>query len=380
MGRIKVLHICDKFGLRGSTIHGVTRLFTWWFPRYDSTKFDVRLYGIKTPDNATKQMEKEGLSVSFLGKPHIGPSMLHAFVRLIQEEQPHVLHLHGWIAANFGRIAGRMTGVPTIMHEHGVDPRFPGRQRAADRMLSSLTHTAVAVSKSVEDFLVERRFVDPKKIRLIYNGAPLDSFHIADSESIARVRRELNIPESAPVVGAIGRLDTQKGLIHLIQAIPDIHKRVPEARFLIVGDGPKREELETTAQGLGIGNIVTFTGHRSDIATIQSLLRIQTFPSLWEGTPLTVFEAMAMGRAIVSTGVDGLGEVLMDGRSAIIVPPSDSERLAEGITRVLTDEPLFRHLSTGAKEQSAKFDIQHTVDELESLYEELSADANKNRR
>jgi glycosyltransferase involved in cell wall biosynthesis len=110
------------------------------------------------------------------------------------------------------------------------------------------------------------------------------------------------------------------------------------------------------------------------------MLDVQAFPSLWEGTPLTVFEAMAMGRAIVSTDVDGLGEVLVDGRSALIVPPSDSKSLADGISRVLADEPLRNRLSIGAKEGSVEFDIQNTVNDLESLYEELSADAGESRR
>lgn len=380
MRRIKVLHICDKFGLRGSTIHGVSRLLTWWFPRYDRTSFEVKLYGVKTPDNASQSLEDEGLSISFMGKPRLSPSILPAFMRVIREEKPDVLHLHGWIASNFGRIAGRLSGVPSIMHEHGVDPAFPSSQRFADLVLSSLTDTAVAVSQSVQKFLVEQRYVDSGKIRLVYNGAPLDQFRVADPALIASARKDLGIPDGAKIVGSIGRLDTQKGLIFLINAIPEIVKNVPNARFLVVGDGPKKAELEETAKKLGLSEIVCFTGHRSDIATIQSMLDVQAFPSLWEGTPLTVFEAMAMGRAIVSTDVDGLGEILVDGSSALIVPPSNTQSLAKGITRVLTDDALRNRLSSGAKERSADFDIQHTVDDLESIYEELAANGRNSRR
>lgn len=370
MRKLNVIHICDKFGMRGSTIHGVSRLFAWWFPRFDREKFNVKLYGLKHPDASSRALEAEGVEMSYLGKSALDPTVLTTFLSLIKREKADVIHLHGWIAANFGRVAGRLAGIPTIMHEHGVDPSFPVSQRIADKLVSPFNHITVAVSKSVRDFIVANRSVPPWKIRTIYNGAPLEEFSPADPRLVDQAREEFGIPEACRVVGTIGRLDTQKGITYFLKAARRIMS--PDIRFLIVGDGPMRQQLEGEAKDLGLGSNVIFAGHRSDVPIIQSLLDIQVFPSLWEGTPLTVFEALAMGKAIVSTNVDGLGEVLVNGESALVVEPSDPDQLAVGIQRLLYDSDLADQLRVGAIAQSKKFDISQTVRNLESLYEELA--------
>lgn len=371
MEKVKVIHICDKFGMRGSTIHGVSRLLAWWFPRFRRDRFDVKLYGLKHPDSASRALESEGVDLNYMGKTALDPLTLRTFLDVIRREQADVLHLHGWIAANFGRVAGRIAGIPTIMHEHGVDPNFPMSQRTADRMLAPFTHTAVAVSKSVGEFLTYQRSVPPKKIRIVYNGAPIEDFAPADPSLVADARREFGFSPDAPIIGTIGRLDTQKGITYFIAAAGLVLQQMPEARFLVVGDGPKKDALEREAQALGIGPGMVFAGHMSDIPVIQSLLDIQAFPSLWEGTPLTVFEAMAMGKAIVSTDVDGLGEVLAHEESALIVEPRNPKQLADGIIRLLSDRDLAARLADGARTRSREYDIEHTVRNLESLYEEL---------
>jgi len=374
MQPIHVIHVCDKFGMRGSTIHGASRLFAWWMPRFDSERFNVKLYALKRPDSASRALEAQGVRLSYLGKSAFNPGTLASFVGVIRREQADVLHLHGWIAANYGRMAGRLTGVPTIMHEHGVEPNFPKTQRAADFILAGFTHTAVAVSQGVRDFLVNKRFVRPSKIRLIYNGAPIEKFTPADPDAVASEKRRLGIPPDSPVIGTVGRLDTEKGMNYLLQSAKRVLAQFPEARFLIVGDGPKREELEAEARDLGILQSVVFTGYRSDVPLLQSLMDIQAFASLWEGTPLTAFEAMAMGKTIVSTNAGGLGEILEDGRSALVVPTCDPQALSDAITRLLADRSLADKLAANAKMMSRAYDISRTVRKLELLYEELCND------
>ena len=369
MRKLNIIHICDKFGVRGSNIHGVSRLFAWWFPRFDSEKFNVKLYAVKHPDSPSRTLEADGVNMTYLGRSALDPRTLTTFLSVIKREKADLIHLHGWIAANFGRVAGRLAGIPTIMHEHGVDPSFPVSQRIADKLLSPFNHLVVGVSKSVREFIIANRSVPPWKVRIVYNGAPLDEFSPADPKLVAQVRDEFGIPAGCRVIGTIGRLDTQKGITYFLQAAKRLVS--DDIRFLVVGDGPKRQELEDEAMDLGLGSNVIFAGHRSDIPAVQSLLDVQVFPSLWEGTPLTVFEALAMGKAIVSTNVDGLGEVLVDGECALVVEPANPDQLADGVQRVLSDSTLSDQLRAGALTQSKKFDISQTVRNLESLYEEL---------
>ena len=352
-------------------MHGASRLFSWWMPRFDRERFNVKLYALKRPDPSSRALESEGIQVSYLGKSAPNPTTLLAFLRVIGREQADILHLHGWISANYGRIAGRLAHIPTIMHEHGAHPSVPKAQQIADRLLARFTHTAVAVSKAGYDFLVEKRFVKPSLIRVIFNGAPIKEFAPADPDAAAEEKARLGIPPGGPVIGSVGRLDVEKGISYLLQAAKRVLAQVPDARFVIVGDGPKREELEAEAGDLGIRRSIIFTGFRSDVPLLQSLMDVQVFASLWDGAPLTAFEAMAAGRAVVTTSVGGLAEIFEDGRTALVAPPADPQALADAIVRMLTDRALAAELASNAGAASAKYDIAQTVRNLESLYQEL---------
>lgn len=382
MSKIKVVHICDKFGVGGSTVHGVSRLFAWWMPRFDSTRFDVKLYGLKTPDASSRAMEEMGVSLEYLGHTKLSPAILSSFLKVIRDDKPDVLHLHGWIAANFGRIAGRIAGVPTIMHEHGVDARhpdfkFPKSQRMMDFALSPYTHTALAITDAVKNFLVTKRFVSPSKVRVIFNGVPLDEFRPAPAEEIARERERLGILNGSPVIGTVGRLDIQKGVTYMVQASKRILAKYPHTRFIVVGDGPEMQNLIQEAKDLGVDRSFIFTGYRKDVPLLQSVMSIQVIASLWEAASLTVFEAMAMGKPIVSTDVDGLGEILRDGNPAMTVPPGDPVALADAINGLIGNPDMAWDLARRAKDASRKYDVDQSVRNLESLYEELSAGARR---
>lgn len=371
MRKVNVVHICDKFGVRGSTTHGVSKFFANIFPYFDYNTYNVKLYGVKSSDAASRSLEATGISMGYMGHDRLSPTLLQSFLSVIRREQADILHLHGWISANFGRVAGRIAHVPTVMHEHGVDPHFPVAQRIADRIISPFTHTAVAVSQSVRDFLVEKRSVSAGKIHVVYLGVPLADYKPAEAHEVSAVRKELCIPTDMRVVGTIGRLDEQKGITYFLKAAAELATKLPDVHFLVVGDGPKRGELEREAQSLGIAERITFTGHRDDIPAVQATLDVQAFPSLWEGTPITIYEAMAVGKTVVSTTVDGLGEVLADGESALLVPPANPGALARGLHTVLSNSTLAERLAQGAKAQSRKFDISITARNLESIYEEI---------
>ncbi|HEV7501744.1 MAG TPA: glycosyltransferase, partial [Vicinamibacteria bacterium] len=314
-GPIPVLHVCDKFGVAGSSIHGVSRLFSWWFPRY-SARFAPSLVGLKHPEPATRWLGDQGIPVHHLGRGRFDPRILGDLVRVGRERGARILHVHGYAAADFGRLAARRLGAGLVLHEHFADPRMPGYQGLADRALASLTDRAIAVSASTRDFLVRERHVPPERVRLIWNGAPLDEFAPVAPGVARETRRSLGVAEDALVVGTIGRLNEQKGHRFLIEAAPALLASRPRAHVVIVGDGDLREPLQAQAKALGIANRVTFAGHRADVPALLGALDVFCISSTYEGTPLALFEAMAAGKAIVSTAVDGCREVLEDGVTA----------------------------------------------------------------
>jgi glycosyltransferase involved in cell wall biosynthesis len=366
-----VLHVCDKFGIAGATVHGITRLLSWWFPRFDRAAYDCRLIGLRQHDSSAQFLIDRGVPVDCLGKGRFDPSTLTALVRLIRRGRFDLLHLHGYGASDFGRLAGLLTGVPAIVHEHFVDPAMPAYQGLADRLLAGSTRLGIGVSDSVVDFMARQRHMPRERLRMVPNGAPIGDFRPVDEATAAAARSRWGIRADAPVLGAIGRLNEQKGLTYLVAALPLLAAQGLRPQVVLIGDGDLQAKLAAQAMEAGVADQVIFTGFTGDTRALQTLLDIQVFPSLWEGTPLTLFEAMAMGRPIVSTGVDGLGEVLRDGETALMVPARDPAALATAIARLLTDRAAAKRLGAAALAASARYDIQNGVEALQSIYAEV---------
>lgn len=371
---ITVLHVCDKFGVAGSSIHGVSRLFSWWFPRYDATRFRVSLCGLKLPEPASRLLEEQGIPVHHLGRSRFDPRIATDLVSLARARGAQILHVHGYAAADFGRLAARRAGAALVLHEHFADPRMPRYQAWADRLLSPLTDRAIAVSGSTRDFLVRERFVPADRVRVIWNGAPLDEFAPVARGKAEAVRRSLGLGPEAEVVGAIGRLNAQKGHRYLLAAAPHVLARRPQARFLVVGDGDLAEPLRLQARELGVADRVVFAGHRADIPDVLGAIDVLCICSTYEGTPLTLFEAMAAAKTIVSTAVDGCREVLEDGKTGLLVPPAEPDALAGALVRVLEDQDLGAGLAEAARAASSRYDIRSCVAQMQALYEEALAE------
>jgi glycosyltransferase involved in cell wall biosynthesis len=372
--RTPVLHVCDKFGVAGSSIHGVSRLFSWWFRRFDPARFDVSLVGLKREEPASRLLIDEGIAVHHLNRGRFDPRILGDLVALARARKARILHVHGYAAADFGRLAARRAGAALVLHEHFADPRMPAYQGLADRLLAGLTDRAIAVSGSTRDFLVRERHVPAGRVRLIWNGAPLDEFARPPAGARESLRAQWGLDADALAIGTIGRLSEQKGQRDLLAAAAEVVRADPRARFVLVGDGDLRPALEAQAEALGIARRVRFAGHRTDVPSVLAALDVVCISSTYEGTPLALFEAMAAGRAIVSTAVDGCREVLADGRTALLTPPRDPSALAAAILRILADAPLRRQLADAAAAESRRYDIAECVRQIEALYDEVLAE------
>jgi glycosyltransferase involved in cell wall biosynthesis len=373
MKPVGIMHVVDKFGVAGSSISGVTKLFSWWMPRFNTEKYRVQLVGLRAYDDSARELENTGISLRCLERGKFDPGTMLDLMRIIREDNISLIHVHGYGASNFGRAIMRRSDVRCVVHEHFVDPAMPKYQQFSDRLLRSRIDAGIAVSESVREFMIEERCMPSDKIRVIYNGAPLAHFSPSGGEESMLARQSLGIAADEVVIGTIGRLDQQKGLKYLLQAMPEVLAHDPKVKLIIVGDGPLNAELQSLAADLQISERVIFPGFIADIRAIQSIFDIQAFPSLWEGTPLTVFEAMAMSRPIVSTNVDGLGEVLEHGVNAWVVKPRDVDGLLTGIKRLLDDKELRAQLATNAREASRSYDIGETVRQIEQVYEGVLA-------
>ena len=372
-----VLHVCDKFGVSGSSIHGVSRLVAWWFPRYDKERYVPHLAGLKHEDEATRALRAEGVTARMFGRSAFDPRLIQDIGAEIERTRARILHVHGYAASNFGRIAARRAGIPLVLHEHFADPKMPPYQKVPDLFLRNLIDHAIAVSKSTADFLIRDRFVPEDRVNVVFNGAPLDQFAPRSRDEGYAIRAELGLPMAAPVVTTIGRLNAQKGHDTLIAAAAQVVARVPDAKFLVAGDGDLLDVLKAQAAGLGITESIVFAGHRKDIPEILAATDVLCISSNYEGTPLVLFEAMAAGKAVVSTAVDGCREVLQDRKTGMLVPPKDPKKLGDALAAVIEDVPLRARLEKAATIASKRYDISECMRQMQQIYDDLLPKDNK---
>ena len=353
-------------------MHGVKRLFSWMIPRFDRTRYNVSLVSLRKKDLSEETLESMGVDISYLHKSKFDPATLTALLKVMDRQQTDILHLHGYGATTFGRLAGMMRGLPTILHEHANLTDTPWFQKVADRMLAPATDIAIAVSKSTADFVVHARQMPPERVKVVYLGVPLEEFSRTRTvQEVAEARHELGARADEFVVGTVTRLHDSKGNSYLIDAAQAVLRERPKTRFYLFGEGPLRPELEAQAKALGLGDRFVFGGFTRDVARTVSAFDISVFPSLWEGTPLTVFEALAMGKAIVATDADGLVDVLTDEHDALIVPKRDAAALAAAMVRLLDTPEDRARLSVHARVTGRQYDIAAFVRKMEQLYDVL---------
>jgi glycosyltransferase involved in cell wall biosynthesis len=379
--KLNVLQVCDHLGWEGSRMHGVKRLFAWMIPRFDPDRYNVSLVSLRKKDLSEETLESFGVDITYLHKSKFDPATLPALLKVIDRKRIDILHLHGYGATTFGRLAGAMRRLPTILHEHANLTDTPWFQKVADAALEPATDIAIAVSQSTADFVIKARRIPPAKVKVVYLGVPLEEFsRPRPAGDVRAAREELGIAPDDFAIGTVTRLHESKGNTYLVDAARLVLDERPRARFFVVGEGPLREGLEQQAKALNLGGRFVFTGFARDVPRTMSAFDLSVFPSLWEGTPLTVFEALAMGKPIVATDADGLLDVLTDGRDAIIVPKRDARALADGIIRTV-DEPETRaRIGEAAALTGRQFDIAAFVRKMERLYEILHRVSRATRR
>jgi glycosyltransferase involved in cell wall biosynthesis len=369
---LNILQVCDHLGWEGSRMHGVKRLFGWMIPRFDPERFRVSLVSLRKKDLSEETLEQMGVDITYLERGKFDPLTLPALLNVIERKRIDVLHLHGYGATTFGRMAAAIRHIPTVLHEHANLTATPWFQKIADRALEPFTDIALAVSQSTADFVVGARQIGAAKVKVVYLGVPLDEFsRLRSASEIAGARRELGIGAGEFAIGTVTRLHDSKGNSYLVDAAAAVVRERPTARFFLVGEGPLLGDLQAQAASLGLGDRFVFAGFRRDVAGTLSAFDLSVFPSLWEGTPITAFEALAMGKAIVSTDADGLLDILTRDRDALIVPRRDAAALASRIVWAMDHPDERARLGAAARETGRRYDIDAFVRKMERLYQLL---------
>ncbi len=378
MNKITVLHFCEHFGGSEASLHGVARGFQWWIPAFDQARFRVLLCSRKGWDKAAGQMEQSGLQPIYLGYGKMDPRNLVKLIRLVRREKIDLIHAHGYGACTWGRIAGLLLGIPVIVHERCNTVTVPLYQRPVEWLLGRFTVLALAVSESSRHFCVEKRYMKPDVVKVLYHGILMDDIRRVDEQWKQACRAERQVGGTQKIIGIVGRLESHKGHIDAFKALQMVLKEFPGVKLWVIGDGSFLATLQEWVRTHQLTEAVDFLGFRRDVRDLIQCFDVHLFPSHMEGTPNTLYEALAVGNACVASTADGQGEILTDGESALMFAPGDHRKMAEQLLRVLRDNAVEQALRANARALGARFDGRAAIRKMEQFYTELVS-GNQNR-
>jgi glycosyltransferase involved in cell wall biosynthesis len=319
-------------------------------------------------------------TVPTLGR-EIGPRDAAALVelwRLMRRVRPAVVHTHTAKAGTLGRLAALWAGVPVVVHTyhgHVFQGYFsPARTRlflAIERWLGRRTDRLLTVSEAVRTELLGFGIGSPARLQVLPLGLELEPFTGCERLR-GQLRDELALAEAAPLVGIVARLVPIKAHEVFLGAAARLREAVPACRFVVVGDGERRPELEALARELGLGDRVRFLGWRRDLDRIYADLDVVVLASRNEGSPVSLVEAMAAARPVVATRVGGVPDLVEDGVTGCLVPPGDAGATAAAIRNLLGDPERRAAMGTaGRKHVVPAFGADRLLADVDRLYTDL---------
>lgn len=383
-GRVRVLRVISRLNVGGPAIHA-----TLLSARLDAARYESLLATGREDRSEGNYLALAGQTLdSLVLVPALRREIrwageleaLKQLVALVRRFRPDIVHTHTAKAGTLGRLAARWCGVPTIVHTyHGHVLRGyfgPAKTRmyvAIERWLARRTTRLLAVSERIKEEILDLGIGRPERFDVVPLGLDLAPFLDAEAWR-GELRHELGYAERDVLVGIVARLVPIKAHEIFLRAAVALSRRVPGSRFVIVGDGERRADLETLAQRLGLGDRVRFLGWRPDLPRVYVDLDVVVLASRNEGSPVSLIEAMAAARPVVATRVGGVPDIVEHGREGLLVPSDDAEALARAIEAVVTAADRGRKMGeAGRTRVYPAFTAQRLVADIDRLYTGLLA-------
>ncbi len=338
--------------------------------RLDRSHYNISVCATRSAGNYQPLLDAAGVHTFILGRTSRWEiyKMLR-LIRLFRQQPVHILHTHLFGSNTWGRVLGKLAGVPVIIaHEHWSTK---SRQEAwVDRLLSRLSDRILVPSQESKRIVMRTDHIPANRVNVIYNGVDVSQFAPRDDSGAAR--RELGVPPGATLIGYVGRLSPEKGGQDiLIRAVSRVRQTNPNVRLVVVGDGPLRPGLEKLAATLD--EPVIFTGLRADVARLLAAMDIFVLPSLHEALPIAALEAMSTRLPVIATSVGGNPEVVQEGVTGLLVPPGDEIALYKAIMKLLSEPTLASSIAVAAQAHvNANFTLDQMARRVEALYDELA--------
>jgi glycosyltransferase involved in cell wall biosynthesis len=340
----------------------------------DRGRFNVSVCATRGTGNYQPLLDAAGVPTFVLGRQtRRDARKLGGLVPLLRRQRVHVLHTHLFGSNTWGRLLGKLAGVPVIItHEHWSSK--PRHEVVIDRLLYRLSDRILVASKASKQVVMQVEKIPARHITVAYNGVDTRAFAPLEEREVAR--RDLGLEAGSFVVGTLGRLTPDKGgQDDLVRAVAGMARKGCAIRLLVVGDGPLRPELERLSAELGLGDKAIFTGTRTgpDVGMVLGCMDVFVLPSHREALPIALLEAMSVGVPVVSTRVGGIPEILEDGINGLLVPAGQPMALQASIQCLADDEWLSHRLGlAGRTHVQANFTLEQATQRVEQVYEEIA--------
>ncbi len=348
--RVRVLHVIATL-LPGGTEMALLRLLQHLDPR----RYDLRVACLRGEPVLAPEFEAAGFPVVAIGtRGTVDPAALWRLVRLVRRDRIDLVHTQMDLADYYGTCAARLGGARAVVttkqnaddfRQQRTWKRYPFL--VLERLAYEAADATIVVSEGLARFLENVEHLPRRRMVVVGNGVDPDIGGRAPGR--AEARAAIGADGQAPVIGTVGRLAPQKGQVHLLRAFGRLLVDHPGALLVIAGEGPERARLEDEARRAGIDGRVIFLGHRRDVPAILASLDLFVLPSLWEGLPQALLEAMAMSIPVVAARAVGVEDVVTDGATGLIVPPADPVALAAAMQRLIGTPGLAAQLGAAAR-------------------------------
>jgi glycosyltransferase involved in cell wall biosynthesis len=368
-GRIKVLTMITSFHI-GGTERQVTNVSL----RLDDSRFDLHLACMRDAGELRRELEGRrdiARPLFDIGSLYSLRTMVEAtrLARYIRTNAIQIVHTYGLYPNLFAVPVAKCAGVPVIASIRDCGDILKPWQRWVQKIVCRLADCVLVNAEAIRQTLIAQGY-RPDNIAVIRN-AVLPA-RAAAEYSPHSVREEMGWDANTPVVVVLSRLNPMKGLDYFLEAARMLSEEMPQTRFLIVGDGAIKRELEERAASLGLADKVIFTGFRTDVPRLLQEARLSVLPSLSEGLSNALLESMAAGLPVVATNVGGNPEIVEDGVSGILVPPRDATALKTAMLSLLrSPNRAFSFGKAGRNRIAEFFSVERSVREVENLYERL---------
>lgn len=360
-----------------SQLYGAEKMVYELSKRINKDRFEPMVCTIKDDlDNQLlSQLRKEGVKTACLKieKKWEVWKAIH-FFSIIKNFKPDILQSFLFFDNILARIFGKFMSIPVIISgQRNVEIHRSQLRNFIDRVTLPLADYIVSNSKAGKQILVNREKIDEKKIEVIYNGIDIQDFNKKQKADLADLFTSESFFSNKFIVGFIGSLTQQKGLNVLFEAAAELKEKSLNIILVLIGEGKRKQELEQLTKELGIEDIVYFTGYKDMGWKFMRLFDVLVSPSLWEGMPNVVIEAMAQGIIVVATNVGGIPELIEEGKDGFLVESKNIHALVDKISYIfnLPEEKRIEIRENAQKKIIKNYSIEKMVREYESLYQDL---------